>query len=448
MPPRAQLAPPQSILIVGAGEMGALTALSLAEGLYKSHPHLITVVERGAEPPAIDAASSDYNKIVRADYADPLYQELAIEAMKEWRGPRWNQHFFESGIVVGAHAEDPQANYVKKSYNINCESGEAAVGKLEEGKGIKSYYPSSADTADFPEVIAYKNRVGGWAASRDAVVTAVDLARSLGVTFVTGEAETLLFRSDSSLPNKHDVRGILTTDGRYFEADVTILAAGSWTPKLLPELKDACLPTGQTVATIQLTPAEVERYKDIPVTILLDTGFYCFPPNKDGILKLAIHERGWLAPTGPFPSLPRTTLTSGYEKQEIPAVALDSIIEGMKRVHPELATKEITETRLCWYSDRESGDFLFDWHPTYPSLFVASGGSGHAFKFLPLIGDWIVAALERNLPPHLAVLWSYHGDLSRLDKSRGEGPIIRRDLDTGKAIQAKLPDAQTFRAKL
>lgn len=74
--------------------------------------------------------------------------------MKEWRGPRWNQHFFESGIVVGAHAEDPQANYVKKSYNINCESGEAAVGKLEEGKGIKSYYPSSADTADFPEVIA------------------------------------------------------------------------------------------------------------------------------------------------------------------------------------------------------------------------------------------------------------------------------------------------------
>lgn len=69
-------------------------------------------------------------------------------------------------------------------------------------------------------------------------------------------------------------------------------------------------------------------------------------------------------------------------------------------------------------------------------------------EFLPLIGDWIVAALERKLPPHLAVLWSYHGDLSRLDKSRGEGPIIRRDLDTGKAIQAKLPDAQTFLAKL
>lgn len=63
MPPCAQLAPPQSVLIVGAGEMGALTALSLAEGLYKSHPHLITVVERGAEPPAIDAASSDYNKV-------------------------------------------------------------------------------------------------------------------------------------------------------------------------------------------------------------------------------------------------------------------------------------------------------------------------------------------------------------------------------------------------
>lgn len=34
------------------------------------------------------------------------------------------------------------------------------------------------------------------------------------------------------------------------------------------------------------------------------------------------------------------------------------------------------------YSDRESGDFLFDYHPRYPSLFVAAGGSGHAFSFV------------------------------------------------------------------
>lgn len=56
-------APPQTVLIVGAGEFGSMTALTLAEGPYQSRPDLITVLERGAEPPAIDAASSDYNKV-------------------------------------------------------------------------------------------------------------------------------------------------------------------------------------------------------------------------------------------------------------------------------------------------------------------------------------------------------------------------------------------------
>ncbi|GAA5863522.1 hypothetical protein JCM3774_006511 [Rhodotorula dairenensis] len=439
-------APPQSVLIVGGGEFGSMTALTLAEGPYKSRPDLITVLERGAEPPAIDAASSDYNKIVRADYADPLYQQLAVDAMDEWRTPRWSPYFHECGVVVGTDAKHPQADYVTKSFDLNCRSEKATVGALEEGSGIKNLYPAQVETNDFQGAIAYRNHVGGWAASRDAVVGAIDLARSLGVKFVAAEAETLLFRSSD--PQHPDVRGILTTDGRYFEADLTILACGSWTPKLLPELKDACLPTGQTVATIQLTKEEMEQYKDMPVSLFMDTGFYCFPPTKEGIVKLAIHDRGWLSPTGPFPSLPRTILTAGYEKQQIPAAALEALRKGIARVHPSLAKKEIVETRLCWYSDRESGDFLFDYHPRYPSLFVAAGGSGHAFKFMPLVGDWIVSSLERRLPPLLKKLWCFYGDQSRLDKSRGEGPIIRRYLDSGEVAQVKKPEADKLRAKL
>lgn len=114
---------------------------------------------------------------------------------------------------------------------------------------------------------------------------------------------------------------------------------------------------------------------------------YCFPPNAQGIVKLgtrtvsdvslsfcvrltrdsctsaAIHERGWLAPTGPFPSLPRTILTAGYEKQEIPDVALEALRRGMARVHPELAKKEIVETRLCWCVLAASGP-ITSYHST------------------------------------------------------------------------------------
>jgi hypothetical protein len=56
--------PPQTVLIIGGGLFGSTTALSLAKGPYKGHESLITVVERGQDL-ALDAASSDYNKVSR-----------------------------------------------------------------------------------------------------------------------------------------------------------------------------------------------------------------------------------------------------------------------------------------------------------------------------------------------------------------------------------------------
>lgn len=36
-------------------------------------------------------------------------------------------------------------------------------------------------------------------------------------------------------------------------------------------------------------------------------------------------------------------------------------------------------TRMCWYSDTPDGNFVID-YARYPSLLIASGGAGHAFK--------------------------------------------------------------------
>ncbi|GAA5872185.1 hypothetical protein JCM16303_001003 [Sporobolomyces ruberrimus] len=426
--------PPQRVLIIGAGEFGSTTALSLAEGPYKGHEGLITVVERGAEPPALDAASSDYNKIVRSEYSDPLYAKLAREAIEQWEtNARWKEHYHACGVIALSSKSDPQTAYVQGAYNYNVQELGKDVCECREDGTMKDFYPEDVSTGSFAGDWGYKNRSGGWAASRDAVVSTNTAARSLGVRYIVGEASHLLFNS-----TKTDVRGVKLTNGTSIEAEYVISAMGSWTPLLLPELKTNCLPTGQTVAVIQLSEEERERYARIPVSLCMDTGFYNFPPTSTGLLKFAIHDRGWLSPNPQLnlPSTPRTSLTPGYEQQQIPASALAALKEGMKRIHPELAEKEILETRLCWYSDRESGDFLFDYHPKYKSLFVAAGGSGHAFKFMPLTGSWILSSMEKTLPSQLARLWSFEGDVTRLDKSRGEGPIVRKVLSG--VNQAKL----------
>ncbi|KAL4778117.1 hypothetical protein BJX76DRAFT_363038, partial [Aspergillus varians] len=58
-------------------------------------------------------------------------------------------------------------------------------------------------------------------------------------------------------------------------------------------------------------------------------------------------------------------------------------------------------------SHSPKGDFIITPHPSHPHLFLATGGSGHGYKFFPLIGEKIVDALEGNLAPELRELWAW-----------------------------------------
>jgi sarcosine oxidase/L-pipecolate oxidase len=49
---------------------------------------------------------------------------------------------------------------------------------------------------------------------------------------------------------------------------------------------------------------------------------------------------------------------------------------------------------VCLYCDTFDGDLLIDRVPGHEGLTVASGGSGHGFKFAPVIGQIVADALE------------------------------------------------------
>ena len=47
------------------------------------------------------------------------------------------------------------------------------------------------------------------------------------------------------------------------------------------------------------------------------------------------------------------------------------------------------------------------YHPKYDGLFVASGGSGHGYKFLPVVGDKIVDCILGNTPEEFREKWKW-----------------------------------------
>lgn len=60
----------------------------------------------------------------------------------------------------------------------------------------------------------------------------------------------------------------------------------------------------------------------------------------------------------------------------------------------DLLDLEPEKFRLCWYSDSVDASFLIEYVPETEDLKNCSGGSGHGFKFLPVLGKHVVDVVE------------------------------------------------------
>jgi sarcosine oxidase / L-pipecolate oxidase len=63
---------------------------------------------------------------------------------------------------------------------------------------------------------------------------------------------------------------------------------------------------------------------------------------------------------------------------------------------PSLQHATIDSTRMCLYCDTWDSNFYITYVPFADNLFIAAGGSGHGFKFAPLLGDIIADAIEHR----------------------------------------------------
>lgn len=285
------------------------------------------------------------------------------------------------------------------------------VRKTSDPASIRAAFPkhlADGRLARFDTQQGYLNPVSGWAEAGRAVEVGIERIKKMGGDVRAGcEVVGLVERRGA-------VRGVKLADGQTLPAELVVVAAGAWTPGLFAQADMGGLPTvvatGQSIAVMQLTPQEVADYKDVPVIFDLSNGFYVFPPNPDGLMKVAIHGAGYLNPTGSGVSVPRTKLTPGAEDGSIPKEMAHALRQGLSQVYPRLAReKDFVSTRLCWYADTADGDWLIDWHPRKRGLLLATAGCGHAFKFLPNIGREVLAKIEGTLDQALARKWAFEG---------------------------------------
>ncbi|KAK6361846.1 hypothetical protein TWF730_005558 [Orbilia blumenaviensis] len=264
----------------------------------------------------------------------------------------------------------------------------------------------------------YINPFSGWADAQAAMVWVREQCEKRGnIKFLEGEVEMLWIKKDlgtidnEGTAGKKKVEGVVMKNGDMLSADITVLAAGAWSPGLL-DLAGRAVATGQVMAYVEVSEGEEAQLKDIPVTLDLSNGMFIFPP-RGGILKIARHAFGYLnsvegedwEKAGCEVVVSRPVTAVSLPGVRIPQDDEDILAKGLGDMVPSLKGRGFKKTRLCWYTDTPTGDFVVSYHPTIDRLFLATGGSGHAFKFLPVLGEKITDGIEKKLEEDLQHLW-------------------------------------------
>ncbi|KAI9832897.1 MAG: hypothetical protein M1819_003927 [Sarea resinae] len=431
--------PPSSILVVGSGVFGLSTALALANDASYKHTR-ITLLDRLPFPPP-DISSIDTSRIIRPDYADPAYSQLAAEAQTLWRNSEWGAEgrYTESGLVLTS--EKGKHDYVKSSLDnvrrLESKEGNLRIQELKNRVEVEETVRIGGGSGDW----GYVNWNSGWANAEAAMIFARQkLEKSGRVDCRLGEVKRLLIRDGCR------VEGVELAQGGKITAELVVLATGAWTAKFV-DLQGRAESTGQVLAYIDITDEEQKRLEKMPVLLNMSTGMFIIPP-RENLLKVARHGYGYTNPTRiPHPekdgsfvrvSVPRTHVDA--PEQWIPKEGEDACRKALKEMIPALGDRPWKMTRICWYTDTPKGDFLITYHPQYEGLFLATGGSGHGFKFLPVIGEKIVQAIRRNTPKEFKEKWAWpkptSGPVVTEDGSRGDrkGMVLDEELRKGSRL--------------
>lgn len=357
-------------IVVGAGITGAAAAIEL-----KGRGHDVVLVDPGPLPNPL-AASTDISKAVRAAYgADADYTELAERSIRRWR--KWNAEFglelyHEVGFLFLRQRPMEPGDFEYESFRLLEQRGHR-IERMNSDK-LRERFPAWC-AERYPD--GFLDLEAGYAESGRVVAALVRRAKLTGVELREGSKFAALDETENR------IRGVVLQNGERLAGDHVVFATGAWTPYLLPFTGNFFRASGQPVFHLKPAQAELFTAERFPIfgADISTTGYYGFPLNRDGVVKIANHGPG----REMSPDSPEGVVSKEEENK------MRQFLEGS---FPALADAPVAFRRMCFYCDTHDGNFWIAPDPERAGLTIAAGDCGHGFKFAPLIGRIIGDAVE------------------------------------------------------
>jgi sarcosine oxidase subunit beta len=345
-------------LVLGAGIMGLCTAWGLSRAGWS-----VTVLEQDAVPNP-RGSSVDAHRLIRHAYgAEAGYMAMVDAGFAAWDllwAELGESHFVPTGVLALASAP---GGWLGASRDTLRAGGHQAEDLDPATLPVRFPMLRAEGVAD-----ALATRAGGVLLARPIVAALARHLAARGVVFETGRAVAV-----------DPARASLALDGGGTRAaDLLVLAAGPWAPRLVPGLAGRVVASRQIV--VDLLPPERHRAAWAAAPMLLDLstdgGFYAVPPVAGTALKIGDHRFSCQGDAED----PRTA--SPAEAEAILALARPRLADA--------ADYTVLGARACYYDVQAEERFVVE--PLGARAFVLSGFSGHGFKFGAVIGLAVAAA--------------------------------------------------------
>ena len=358
--------------VAGLGAIGSATAAELVR-----RGHSVLALDRHRTPHTMGSAHSDTRMIREAWYRGSPYVPLVRDAYAGWRrleatsgrrllrrtgalmmGPEGGRTF--SGAPL-ADAVRPEAGDIALSARAVAER----FPWLRPDPGTVTVYESGAAVLALEACLEATLEAASGAGADlrfDEPVTAWSASRA-GVRIRTGRAE--------------------------YRARRLAVAVGAWTPRFVPEL-DLPLEVERTVQYwFEPAAAHAPGLARGPAWVWeleREGTWYGFPPTARG-LKAGMHFQAG-----------RGTTVERIDR-EVGAAETEALRRLFARYAPDTAGA-LAHASVCLYTNTPDEDFVLDRHPDHPDVVLFAGGSGHAFKFMPVLGALMADLLTDEPPRH------------------------------------------------
>ena len=349
------------LAVVGLGAMGAaITWQAALRGLSVAGFDAL-------EPPHQHGSTHGHSRIIREAYFEhPQYVPLVQRAYALWgeleASARVRLFQATGGLMIG-----------RPGRTVIAGTRRAAA---EHGLVVQTWTPSEVRTrvpalTPDPDMIGLFEPRAGVLAPELAVSAMLDQARRAGANLHLSER----VRDWSAESAYVDVR----TERRHVRARRLVLAAGSWLASILGAFT---LPlTVERVVQYWYPTTGDDRFAPARFPIFLLEApdgrvLYGLPDQGRG-LKLAEHHGG-------------STTTADAVDRGISSEQTAAFHAFATRWIHDLPVGPV-EASVCLYTNTPDGDFILDWHPEAPGVFLCSACSGHGFKFAPAIGEAVAS---------------------------------------------------------